>query len=105
MISEFAKVPGLVLCQVLFVDFDFNMTIVVHVNIVHHSTGLLLQTILALTILVVVWASWYLKSRVTRISIQKFVTANIKLTPTRVSIGLLWRESTGDQWIVLTKGQ
>ena len=53
----------------------------------------------------VTWALWHLISPDTQELVQQIVQANIKETSKVCITGPLWRESTGDWWIPLTKGQ
>ena len=51
------------------------------------------------------WASWYLKSPVIQLFVQQIVQSDIKENTKALVTGPLWWESTGDQWMPLTKGQ
>ena len=51
------------------------------------------------------WARWRLKSPTSRLFAQPFVQVQIKEELKAPGHWPLWRESTGDRWIPLTKGQ
>ena len=51
------------------------------------------------------WAPWLLRSPATRVRVQQLAPGNINETSKVRITGPLWRESTGDQWIPLPKGQ
>ena len=53
----------------------------------------------------VTWESRRLRSPATWVFIQQFIRDNIKETSENRITGRLWRESTGERWIPLTKGQ
>ena len=50
----------------------------------------------------VTWVSYHLRSPATWMFVQQFVWAGIKERSKVCITGLLWRESTGNQWIPLT---
>ena len=53
----------------------------------------------------VTWASLHLKSWTTWLFVQQFIQVNKENIEALQVTGPLWGESTGHQWIPLTKGQ
>ena len=51
------------------------------------------------------WAWWHFKSLACQLLLQPFVQGQIKENVKALHHWPLWGESTGDQWIFLTKGQ